>query len=171
MRILGLDPGTFRMGIGVIEEEGEDLKLLHSGVLIAQRSAALSTRLHALYSQLLDIMDCWRPHALAVETPFVAKNVRSALAVGQAEAVGLIAAAHFSLQAYTYSPRQVKQTVADYGGSSKEQVQEMVRVHLALSYLPEPLDATDALAVAICHRQHMQAQGLVLIEKEGESSL
>ncbi|MBI4299417.1 MAG: crossover junction endodeoxyribonuclease RuvC [Chloroflexi bacterium] len=171
MRILGLDPGTVRMGFGVIQEEGEELKLLSCGVLTAARSDPLPDRLYALYSQILELVSYWQPNALAVEEPFVAKNVRSAMAVGQAEAVALIAAAHFGVPAFTYSPRQVKQSVADYGGGSKEQVQEMVRVHLGLSYLPEPIDATDALAVAICHSHHLQEQRLIMVNDQIESSL
>ncbi len=166
MRILGVDPGTYKMGVGVVEEEREEINLLYSDVLTAARSKPLSVRLHYFYTQILELIERWQPNAVAIEQPFVAKNPRSALAIGQAQAVALVAAAHFSIPVSTYSPRQVKQSVADYGGSSKEQVREMVRVHLHLPHLLAPLDATDALAVALCHSHHVQAQQLISMTDE-----
>ena len=151
MRVLGIDPGTYKMGVGVLDSEEEGPALVYSCVLIPRRSDPLSARLHYLYTQLLHLIHRWQPSVVAVEEPFVARNVRAAMAVGQAQAVAMMAAAHHGLNIYNYSPREVKKSVTGYGGSSKAQVQEMVGVLLGQ---PQPLastDLADALAVAICH--------------------
>ena len=151
MRVLGIDPGTFKMGVGVVDPEGGRLCLAYSGVLSPPRADPLPQRLRYLYDQLVQLMQAWKPSAVAVEEPFVARNVRAAMAVGQAQAVAMVAAAHHALPVACYSPREVKRAVTDYGASSKEQVQEMVRVLLDLEAPPESTDAADALAIAICH--------------------
>ena len=151
MRVLGVDPGTFRMGVGVVDSGAGELSLVYSAALSPDRRGSLSERLHYLHNRLLDVMQEWAPSVVAIEDPFVARNVHAAMAVGQAQAVAMVAAAHQGLSVCSYSPREVKKAVTDYGGSSKEQVQEMVRVLLSLEQLPEPSDAADALAVAICH--------------------
>ncbi len=168
MRVLGIDPGTVRMGFGILDAE-EELQMVCSGVLTAQEKSPLPSRLHQLHIQLLDLLKIWQPSIVAVEDPFVARNPRSALAIGQAQAVAFVAAAQYGLPVFTYSPRQIKQAVTDYGGGSKEQVQEMVRIHLDLDSLPEPLDASDALAVAICHVHHSHEK--ILIERSEEGVL
>ena len=152
MRVLGVDPGTFRMGVGILDSEEGRLKLVHTGVLRARRGQPLDRRLHHLYEELLNVISEWQPGVVAVEEPFVANNVRAAMAVGQAQAVAMVAAAHHELDVQGYSPREVKLAVTDHGGSAKEQVEEMVRVLLDLpAEWKEPSDASDALAVAICH--------------------
>jgi crossover junction endodeoxyribonuclease RuvC len=98
---------------------------------------------------------------VAVEQPFMAKNVKSTLAVGMAQAIALLAAASKGIPIYEYTPTQVKQRVADYGGSSKEQVQEMVKLQLDLPQLPQPSDAADALAVALCHLREMHLDSML----------
>ena len=154
MRVLGVDPGTYRMGAGVVETDGDSMRWLASDVLCAGKSDPLQKRLHTLYNQTLALIEQWRPDAVAVEEPFVALNPRTALAIGQAEATALIAASVFDIPTFTYTPRQIKKSVADHGGASKEQVLEMVGVHLGLSHSPQSLDASDALAAAICHVHH-----------------
>lgn len=152
MRVLGVDPGTFRMGVGILDSEDGRLKLVHTGVLRARRGEPLYRRLHHLYEDLLRVISTWRPGVMAVEAPFVANNVRAAMAVGQAQAVAMVAAARNDIEVQGYSPREVKLAVTDHGGSAKEQVEEMVRVLLDLpADWKEPSDAADALAVAICH--------------------
>ena len=152
VRVLGIDPGTFNMGVGVVDSEDGELTHVYSGVLSPGRASPLAQRLHFLYGQVLQTMEEWRPSLVAIEEPFVARNPRSAMAVGQAQGVAMVAAAHCGLPVSSYAPRAVKKAVTDYGGSSKEQVQQMVRVLLGLSEdFQQSSDATDALAVAICH--------------------
>ena len=160
MLVLGIDPGTFNMGLGVVDSEAGDLSLVYLGALTPGKGRPLAERLHYLYDQLLHVMGECKPSVVAIEQPFVARNVRAAMAVGQAQAVAMVAAAHNGLSVCSYSPREVKRAVTDYGGSSKEQVQEMVKVLLRMEQLPEPSDASDALAVAICHINASRIQDL-----------
>jgi crossover junction endodeoxyribonuclease RuvC len=114
-----------------------------------------------LYEALEGIIDRYQPDVLAVEQPFMARNVRAALAVGRAQAVALLAAANRRIPTHEYTPTQVKQRVADYGASSKEQIQEMVQLQLEMAEVPQPSDAADALAVALCHLQETHLESLL----------
>ncbi len=151
MRVLGIDPGTINLGYGVVDEEGAGMTMVGCGVLSLSAKVPVEKRLSSLYERLSEIVARYRPDEVAIEEPFVAGNVRSALAVGRAQAIAILAAANKNLPVFRYLPAQVKQQVTDYGGSSKEQVQEMVRLQLGLAQPPQPSDAADALAVAICH--------------------
>jgi crossover junction endodeoxyribonuclease RuvC len=152
MKIMGIDPGTLVMGYGVILHEADgSLRYVASGALRQPQKTDLPRRLHLIHRELLVLMRELRPDVVAVEHPFVARNVKTALAIGQAQAVALIAAAELELPCYQYSPLQIKQMVTSYGGSGKAQVQDMVRLQLELTEAPEPYDAADALATAICH--------------------
>ena len=153
MRVLGIDPGTLRMGYGVLDESENGIALVHCGVLKASSSLPVEERLERLHSQLLKIVDQFHPDQVAIEEPFVYRNVRSAMMVGEAKAVAILAATKRRIPVFRYEPRKVKQAVTNYGGSDKKQVQEMVRLQLGLTNLPEPLDASDAIAVALCHLQ------------------
>jgi crossover junction endodeoxyribonuclease RuvC len=161
MKVLGIDPGTVVMGYGVIESQDDDATLVCFGALVMPERSPIAERLSYMYRELLKIIQRHRPDAVAVEQPFIAKNVRSALAIGRAQAIALLAAASRGIPAYEYTPAQVKQRVASYGASSKEQVQEMVKLQLNLSEVPQPDDAADALAVAICHVREMHLNNLV----------
>ena len=165
MRVLGIDPGTYRMGVGVVDSDRQDLSLVYWGVLGPEGAGPLSIRLRSLYEQLVDVIRTWAPSVVAIEEPFVSRNVRAAMAVGQAQAVAMVAAAQDGLTVHGYPPRVVKRAVTDYGGSSKDQVQGMVRVLLDIpdDSGPSP-DAADALAVAICHVNTNQI-GLLTSEK------
>lgn len=151
MRILGVDPGTVRMGYGVIE--GDPPILVECGVLQAPRRAPLQERLLALYQGLEAVLLRLSPQEMAVEAPFPFKEMdpRSALAVGQAQGVAMLLAAQHHLPLRCFSPAQVKQRVAGYGAGEKEQVGRMVGWLLGLDSPPQPHDASDALAVALCH--------------------
>jgi crossover junction endodeoxyribonuclease RuvC len=161
MRILGIDPGTVVTGYGVIEGEDDEIALVDYGTLTGPEKLPISERLSLIYNQLMDIIGRHRPDVVAVEQPFVAKNARTALAIGRAQAIALLAAANRKIPAYEYTPAQVKQRVANYGASSKEQIQEMVRLQLGLAEIPQPNDAADALAVAICHLCEMNLSDLL----------
>ena len=151
MRVLGIDPGTLNLGYGVVDEVADGISMVECGVLSLSSKVPVERRLSSLYSRLGEIVAHYRPDEVAIEEPFVAKNVKSALAVGRAQAIAILAAANGETPVYEYTPTQVKQRVANYGASSKEQIQEMVRLQLGLSEVPQPNDAADALAVAICH--------------------
>ena len=161
MRILGLDPGTVIIGFGVVDGDIDKMSLVDCGVIMCDAGTPIPERLYHLYSELSRIVELYRPEAAAIEQPFVAKNARSALAIGKAQAVCILAAANRGIPVYDYAPRQVKLAVSGYGASSKEQVQEMVKLQLGLDAAPQPADASDALAVAICHLGQAHVQGLL----------
>jgi len=152
MRILGIDPGTINLGYGIVDDEGE-MRIIDCGVLNLSPRVSLEERLRSIYAKLRDVIAEHHPQEVAIEEPFVGRNIRSTLAIGRAQAVAILAAANQELPVYYYSPARIKQQVAGYGGSDKEQMQEMVKIQLGLSQPPQPSDAADALAVAICHIQ------------------
>ena len=166
MRVLGIDPGTRVMGYGVVEERGDSVVAVEYGALTSKERTPIAERLAAIYRDLGDIILQYRPDEVAVEQPFVAKNARSALAIGRAQAVALLAAAMQHTPASEYTPAEIKQSVSSYGASSKEQVQEMVRLQLGLSDTPQPKDAADALAVAICHLRRVHLRRILAQEKQ-----
>ncbi len=161
MRILGIDPGTVIMGYGVIEAGDDGIILLDSGALVTRERSPIGERLSFIYHRLLEIISRYQPAAAAIEQPFMAKNVRSALAVGRAQSIAILAAAEKGIPAFEYTPAQVKQRVTNYGASTKEQVQEMVRLQLNLAEVPQPSDAADALAVALCHLHETRIDSLL----------
>jgi crossover junction endodeoxyribonuclease RuvC len=149
------------MGYGVIDSDDDEIALVDFGALVGPQGSPVPERLSYFYNELLEVIRRHQPDAVAVEQPFLAKNVRSALAIGRAQAVAILAAAGRGIPTYEYTPAQVKQRVANYGASSKEQIQEMVRLQLGLSQIPQPNDAADALAVAICHLHEIQLSNLL----------
>lgn len=150
------------MGYGVIEGGDDEITLVDYGALKSPARSPIGERLGYLYNELLKIILRYQPDAVAIEQPFMmARNVQSALAIGEAQAVAILAAANSGIPSYKYAPTQVKQMVASYGASSKEQVQEMVRLQLRLPQVPQPDDAADALAVAICHLREMHLSNLL----------
>jgi len=167
MRILGIDPGTLTMGYGVIESQNDEITMIDCGVFSCRARSPIGGRLSYLYGEPGRIISRYQPDVMAVESPFMAKNVRSALAIGKAQAVAILAAANNGISSYEYTPTQVKQMVAGYGTSSKEQIQEMVKLQLGLSQVPQSFDAADALAVAICHWREAYVSDL-LAKQEGK---
>ncbi len=151
MRVLGIDPGTVRMGYGLVEERDGPI-LLDCGVLEAAAKDPIGKRLLGLHRQLLALVRRHQPSMMAVEESFVVRAPRrAATAVGEARAVALMVAAETDVPVFQYTPTHVRQTVANYGGSDKEQVRQMVGLLLGRSVDGLSLDASDALAVAICH--------------------
>jgi crossover junction endodeoxyribonuclease RuvC len=151
VRILGIDPGTVTTGYGVIDDTDGAVALVDYGAISAPPRSPTGERLLFIYSHLLEIITRYHPEVLAVEQPFIGKNVRSALAIGRSQAIAILAATGNGIPVCEYTPAQVKQQVSNFGAGSKEQVQEMVRLQLDLADVPEPADAADALAVALCH--------------------
>lgn len=148
---MGIDPGTAITGYGLISQEGNHLKRIDFGVIRTTPDQPMASRLHTIYQGLSALIRGYRPGAVAVEELFFNKNVRTALAVGQARGVSLLAAAQAGLEIVEYTPLQVKIAVTGYGRAEKAQIQEMIRVLLCLPEVPKPDDAADALAIAICH--------------------
>jgi crossover junction endodeoxyribonuclease RuvC len=161
MRILGIDPGTVVMGYGVIEAENDKTTLVESDALTVTERSPIGERLSFMYHRLLEIIVQYQPDAVAIEQPFMAKNVKAALAVGRAQAIAILAAADKGIPTFEYTPAQVKQRVTNYGASTKEQVQEMVKLQLGLAEVPRPNDAADALAVALCHLHETRIDSLL----------
>lgn len=158
MLTLGIDPGTAIMGYGLVRNDegggnllGGNLTLVEYGALTTPAGMPLPKRLAILYRGLSDLIERYRPDAAAIEELFFNKNTRTALAVGQARGVALLACEHAGIAIYEYTPLEVKQALSGYGRASKEQIQEMVRLTLQLRDIPHPDDAADALAIAICH--------------------
>ena len=166
MRVLGVDPGTWRMGYGALEERDGEVTALEYGVLRPRGTLPLEQRLLHLYEALRQVVARLRPDQVAVEEPFVSRgeegNMRTAVAVGQAQAVALMAAAAAGAPVHRYPPASVKQAIANYGGGTKEQVAAMVQMLLRLPEPPQPLDAADALAVALCHLRERAVEALVV---------
>lgn len=152
-RILGIDPGSARLGFGVIDCDGPDLYVVRFGCLETPPADAMAVRLRALYHQLTEVIAEVRPSEIAVEELFFNKNARTIIAVAQARGVALLSAAEYRVPVYEYTPLQVKVSVVGFGRAEKRQVQRMVSSILHLVEIPEPDDVADALAVAICHSQ------------------
>jgi crossover junction endodeoxyribonuclease RuvC len=151
-RVLGVDPGLTRCGYAVLD--ARSARAIHAvslGVIRTSPSDALPDRLAALQAELVALLDEFRPHSVAVEQVFFQVNVRTAMSVGQASGLALAAAAARGCEVAQYTPNQVKDTVAGWGGAGKEQVQKMVQARLGLSRPPQPADAADAAALALCH--------------------
>lgn len=150
MKILGIDPGTATTGFGIVEKKQSKLLSVDYGVISTPKNLDMSNRLLILYEDIKEIIDHHKPDVIAVEQLFFARNVTTAIAVGQARGVVLLAAQKADLTIVEFTPLQVKQSVTGYGQATKKQVQEMVRKILDLSQVPKPDDAADALAIAIC---------------------
>jgi len=150
MRILGIDPGTYHCGYGVIESGGSEPQVLGYGVLRCPRKS-IAERLSLMHQGLAEVIDRFAPDAVALETAFYGKSVKAALRIGEARGVILLAAASRGLSIAEYSPAEVKKAVVGHGRAQKPQVQRMVKVLLRLAEVPSPEDASDALAIAICH--------------------
>ncbi len=149
------------MGWGVLETDGDDVSMVGYGAIKVPDKLQAGEKLNLLYTELQKIIRKYAPDNIAIEQPFVAKNVHSAFMVGRAQAVALLAAAGKKIPSFEYSPAQVKQRVSNYGASSKEQVQEMVKLLLGLEEVPQPYDAADALAIALCHAQESHVNELL----------
>lgn len=151
MIILGIDPGLATTGYGVVEKKGNSFKLIEYDTIITSSDKNDVDRLSILYEELLSLIDKFKPEQIAVEELFFNKNVKTAIRVGQARGVILLAGSQQGIEVAEYTPLQVKQAVVGYGRASKKQVQQMVKALLNLDDIPKPDDAADALAISICH--------------------
>jgi len=161
MLVIGIDPGTAITGYGLIREnEDGSLEAVDYGAVETSPGVEPHLRLLDLFRSLRDILRTHKPHSAAVEKLYFSRNVRTAISVGQGRGVALLSLAEAGLPVFEYTPLEVKQAVAGYGGADKNQVQQMVRVLLNLDVIPDPDDAADALAVAICHLHSRKMRSL-----------
>ena len=151
MRILGIDPGTGILGFGVIDVVNGKAKLVTAGVIRTPPHTPLEERLEEIYDGLNEIISETKPQVASIEKLFFARNVTTAMSVSHARGVAMLASKKAGLEIAEYTPLQIKQTLTGYGKADKKQMQEMVRLHLALKEVPKPDDAADALAAAITH--------------------
>ncbi len=159
MRIFGIDPGSLRTGYGCIESDGSRHRLIACGAIAPPRDASFPDKLLAIHDGLDALISMHRPDCVAVEDVFHARNVRSALLLGHARGVALLAATRAGVPVVAYSPAEIKRAVVGYGRAEKRQVQGMVKLLLGLDRPPSPHDVADALAVAICHLHNRSPAG------------
>lgn len=151
MRIFGIDPGFAILGYGVLDYESNNFKLIDYGAIYTTPKNKMPERLEILFNSLNVLFDKYNPDAVAYEELFFNNNAKTAIAVGQARGVSVLAAQLKKLNVFEYTPLQVKQGVVGYGRANKKQIQQMVKIILNLREIPKPDDAADALAIAICH--------------------
>jgi crossover junction endodeoxyribonuclease RuvC len=162
MRVLGVDPASAGpTGYGIVESDGRCCRMLHYGALtvaVKRRKECAGATLQDVHALLCRLIEEFAPDAMAVENIFAALNLRTALRLAEVRGVVLLAAAQHGLEVHSYAPREVKASVAGNGHADKRQIQMMVRALLSMNEMPEPADAADALAVALCHLQTEQAR-------------
>lgn len=147
--IIGIDPGSWTTGYGVVHETGSKIEYVVSGC-VRNKNEVIATRLYQIYTEICALIERFKPTVMAIEQAFVHQNVNTALKLGQVRGALMIAASRYGLECAEYAPRVIKKTVVGYGAASKEQMQHMIRQLLRLSDEP-PSDAADALAIAYCH--------------------
>ncbi|MCG7410355.1 crossover junction endodeoxyribonuclease RuvC [Paenibacillus sp. ACRRX] len=151
MRILGIDPGIAIVGFGFVDKQGSRITPVQFGSIQTESTTAPEVRLLQVFEATEQLLDQFKPDAMAVEKLFFNRNVTTAFSVGQARGVTILAAAKRGIPIAEYTPMQVKQAIVGYGKAEKKQVQEMVKLFLKLKTVPKPDDVADALAIAICH--------------------
>jgi crossover junction endodeoxyribonuclease RuvC len=151
VRIFGIDPGSIRTGYGCVDTDGTRHRLISCGALSTTGHSTLPARLRAIHDGLRDVIRDSGAECVVIENLFYARNVRSALTLGHARGVAMLAAVEAGLDVIEYTPAEIKQSIVGYGRAEKSQMQQMVKLLLGLDDVPSPHDAADALAVAICH--------------------
>jgi len=151
MRILGIDPGIAIVGYGVVDKEGNRYKTVAYDAVTTKAHTPLEERLEIVYNGIVELIKEYRPDAMSIEELFFNNNAKTALTVGQARGVIILAAVQNHVPVYEYTPLQVKQALTGYGRASKTQIQQMMKSMLGLSEVPKPDDVADALAIAVCH--------------------
>ncbi len=157
MIILGVDPGTLFTGYGLIKQNKNTYTFVKNGLIKLPSSKLLSEKLEMIYDELNKIIKIYKPDEFAIETAFYGKNVQSAMKIGYARGVSILAAVHNKIQTSEYSPREIKKSVVGTGAASKEQVSYMIRTILNIEDIKMRFDESDALAVALCHAFRMKA--------------
>lgn len=165
MLIMGIDPGIGISGYGIISGKQNDCCIIEYGVIKTPPGLEMPSRLKQIYERYIELMQKYKPDAVAVEELFFNKNAKTIISVGQARGAAILAAALSNIEVYEYTPLQVKQAVVGYGRADKLQVQQMIKMFFNLDKLPKPDDAADALAVALCHMNSYKL--LKIIDKRG----
>ena len=160
MRIFGIDPGSERTGYGCIDHSRSRHRLVVCGAIAVPPRATFAEKLRVIHAELAELLTTCRPECVAVENLFYARNVRSALKLGHARGVAMLAASQAGLPVAEYTPTEIKRAVVGYGRAEKQQVQQMIKLLLGLDAVPTPHDAADALAVALCHAHNLPPAGL-----------
>jgi crossover junction endodeoxyribonuclease RuvC len=165
VRVFGIDPGSERTGYGCVETDGSRHRIVVCGAISSPALASFPDKLHRIHSQLTIILAECRPACVAIENVFYSVNARSALKLGHARGVAMLAAVEAGVPVFEYTPAEIKRAVVGYGRADKPQVQHMIKLLLGLAEVPSPHDAADALAVAICHVHAMPpARGALAIQ-------
>ena len=151
MKIIGIDPGLVQTGYGIINILNDQVHLIDYGIIRPNNKDTLAKRLYTIYTDVTEIILNHQPQVIAIEEVFYAKNVKSTIRLGQARGAAMVAAASQEISIYEYSARKVKQSLTGNGNAHKTQVQFMVKQKLKINITPEPFDASDALAIALCH--------------------
>jgi len=161
LKILGIDPGLIQTGFGLINiKNNNEIKLIDYGIIKPLLKDTLPKRLLTIFYDICEIIKIHKPQIFVIEDIFYGKNVKSAMRLGQARGAAMVAAASNEIPIYEYSARKVKQSMTGNGNAHKEQVQFMVKARLGMDIMPEPIDASDALAVALCHQYQMRNMDL-----------
>lgn len=156
MRILGIDPGIAIVGYGVVDKEGNRYKTVAYDAVTTRAHTPLEERLEKVYNGVNEIIKAYKPDVMSIEELFFNNNAKTALTVGQARGVIILAAVQNRIPIYEYTPLQVKQALTGYGRASKTQIQQMMKSILGLAEVPKPDDVADALAIAVCHGNSMR---------------
>ena len=164
MRIFGIDPGSIRTGYGCVQSDGSRHRLIVAGAIATPAGTALPERLHLIYRDLSRLIRDASPDTVVIENLFHARNVRSALTLGHARGVAVLAAVEAGVAVVEYTPAEIKQSVVGYGRAEKIQVQRMIALLLGLDAAPKPHDAADALAAALCHA-HTSGGGRITVDR------
>jgi crossover junction endodeoxyribonuclease RuvC len=157
MLVMGIDPGLSRCGYGVIRQKGRATEAVAAGIIRTDKDDPIPQRLHELQSELVELLNEYQPDAVAIEQVLFQVNVRTAMGVGQASGVAMAAAVGAGAEVFEYSPTQIKKAVTGWGAADKEQMGQMVQTLLGLPQPLKPVDAADAIAVALCHLAHRPA--------------
>lgn len=160
LRIIGIDPGSRITGYGVVEKKGPKILHIDNGCLTTRVNDSMAERLGQIYEGLLEVFEKYRPEVAVIEEVFFAKNVASSIKLGEARGIALLAAVQSRIPVFEYATREVKQAMTGYGQATKEQIQKMVKATLSLPEIAQE-DASDALAVAICHLQSYKMKRVV----------
>jgi crossover junction endodeoxyribonuclease RuvC len=169
VRVLGIDPGSDRTGYGCVETNGTHHSLVTCGAVATRGAASFSDKLLTIHREITRLIVECHPDSVAVEDLFAAVNMRSALKLGHVRGVALLAAVEADVEVAEYTPAEVKCAVVGYGRAEKHQVQQMVKLLLGMATVPSPHDVADALAVAICHLNHLGPTGRGAVSARGSS--
>ncbi len=167
VRVLGIDPGSESMGYGIVDTDGRKHRLVAVGAIRAPRHASFNARLLNVDTKLTSIIEQYAPQVCSIEEAFYAVNVKTAIKLGHVRGVAIVAAARAKLSIFEYTPAAIKSALVGYGRAEKAQVGEMVRLLLNLREVPEPHDASDALAAAICHIHNQGTLEKILAAEAG----